>query len=353
MFIPHEGNNHHPHFWKKNSVALFFALILMVELGFFAQSLMVFKKGSYLAAVLPAVLASMTNDQRVNNNAPTLSENSLLDKAAQLKAEDMAKRGYFAHNTPEGYLPWYWLDKVGYKYSHAGENLAVNFNDSKDVVDAWMNSPTHRANIVKAIYTETGLGVAEGVYEGRPAIFVSQFFATPDVAPTAQVTAVPQTSPQSSIATLPIKPAINTQPPQISKSTSGSKSKIASTTEVAGAEVNAKNNVNLDIATTSNVNSTSSTSTAVQTNSIQKTNILNKIATSPRHVGMTALLLLLGFVIGAFLLIIFINGKIHHPKIILLALSFIVVIVGAIILNNTLLKDDIQIGESGGEVSRQ
>ncbi|MEI6553150.1 MAG: CAP domain-containing protein, partial [bacterium] len=75
--------------------------------------------------------------------------------------------------------PWYWIDQTGYQYSSAGENLAVNFDYSKDVVQAWMNSPTHRANIVKAKYQEIGIGIAEGFYQGRPSVFVVQMFGTP------------------------------------------------------------------------------------------------------------------------------------------------------------------------------
>ena len=96
-----------------------------------------------------------------------------------MKARDMAEKGYFAHTSPDGKNPWYWLEQAGYKYQYAGENLAVNFNDSKDVTEAWMQSPTHRANIVKNKYTEVGTGVATGIYEGRKAVFAVQLYANP------------------------------------------------------------------------------------------------------------------------------------------------------------------------------
>jgi len=91
----------------------------------------------------------------------------------------MASKGYFAHYSPSGLSPWYWFTKAGYSYKKAGENLAVNFKDSDDVVRAWMNSPTHKANIVKEGYTEIGIGIAEGVYQGKKATFVVQLFAAP------------------------------------------------------------------------------------------------------------------------------------------------------------------------------
>src|SRR3989338_5878655 len=91
----------------------------------------------------------------------------------------MATRGYFAHTSPDGLTPWHWLDVVGNNYSMAGEHLAVNFFESDDVDQAWMNSPTHRANIVKEGYKEIGIGIASGVYQGRNTTFVAQFFGTP------------------------------------------------------------------------------------------------------------------------------------------------------------------------------
>lgn len=132
-----------------------------------------------MAAVLPAVLSAFTNDERQSQNLQTLKVSPVLNKAAEMKANDMATKGYFAHTSPEGTTPWYWLEKVGYQYQYAGENLAINFTDSKDVTNAWMKSPTHKANIVKGNYTEIGTGVASGTYEGRETIFVAQVYANP------------------------------------------------------------------------------------------------------------------------------------------------------------------------------
>ncbi len=133
----------------------------------------------YLASVLPGVLATLTNEERKGEELPELTVSPLLTQAAQMKAEDMARKGYFAHTSPEGHSPWYWIDAVGYQYNYAGENLAVNFTDSQDVTDAWMNSPSHKANIIKRVYREVGTGVAVGMYKGRKTIFVAQVYATP------------------------------------------------------------------------------------------------------------------------------------------------------------------------------
>ncbi len=314
MFFPHEGNNHHPHFWKKNSIALFLTFVLLIEVGVFAQSFLNLKNNSYLAAILPAVLEVLTNDQRTANNASPLAENALLKAAAEQKAKDMATRGYFAHNTPEGYLPWYWLQKVGYQYDHAGENLAVNFTDSKDVVDAWMKSPTHRENIVKPIYTETGIGLASGVYEGRPAIFVAQFFGTPKAVATSVEVPVKK-------VVVTIKPKVIPVVFPVSTTTIVS----ATTTQVAGAETD--------------------------TSKIQKATPLQVLETSPRHFGKGILFVLLGFAVAAFLLILLVNGKVHHPKIVVSAAMLVIVLTGSIVFNEKVLKDKVEIGEAISNVN--
>lgn len=132
-----------------------------------------------VATVLVGALSNLTNSERAEQNLSVLAENVLLDQSAQLKANDMAEKGYFAHNSPDGKRPWYWFEQVGYKYSYAGENLAVDFNESEDVVSAWMNSPTHRANIMKGAYTEVGTAIATGTYKGKEAVFVVQHYASP------------------------------------------------------------------------------------------------------------------------------------------------------------------------------
>jgi hypothetical protein len=134
---------------------------------------------SNTAAVLPGVLGNLTNVERSSAHLAILTENPELDRVATLKAQDMAQKSYFSHTSPEGLTPWYWFDQVGYDYEYAGENLAIDFTDSHDVTNAWMNSPTHRANIIKAAYTEIGTGVASGTFEGVETVFVAQVYAKP------------------------------------------------------------------------------------------------------------------------------------------------------------------------------
>lgn len=156
------------------------ALVLVgLEAAYLFDTKVVFTHSNFLASVLPSVLTDYTNEDRVQQGLSVLTPDALLAKAAQMKAEDMAAKGYFSHVSPDGKSPWYWLQQVAYPYSYAGENLAIDFNDSKEVQDAWMASPAHRANIVKPQYTRIGIGTAEGMYEGRATTFVVQYFATP------------------------------------------------------------------------------------------------------------------------------------------------------------------------------
>ncbi len=133
-------------------------------------------------AIFSDVLVSLTNETRIDLDLATLKTDPLLEIAAKLKAEDMASKGYFAHTSPEGLNPWYWFQLVGYDYRYAGENLAVNFAESEDVHDAWLNSASHRANIVNGNYTDIGIATARGIYKGREAEFVVQLFGTRKIA---------------------------------------------------------------------------------------------------------------------------------------------------------------------------
>lgn len=157
-----------------------------------------------VGAVLPAVVVQLTNEERSDLNASPLKRNATLDTAARLKAEHMAKNQYFAHYAPDGTTPWYWFDQAGYTYAHAGENLAIHFTDSDEVVEAWMNSPAHRDNIVSGKFTEIGVGTAKGVYNGSKTVYVVQLFGAPAFVPPPPASTPTPTpvAPPSTVATV-------------------------------------------------------------------------------------------------------------------------------------------------------
>jgi hypothetical protein len=177
-FIPNNENDHRPHALRDYNTRNVVAIILFLELiVFLIPTVSNLNVTGGMAAVLPGVLSQLTNEEREAKNLNILTISPILNEAAKMKAEDMARQGYFAHISPDGKTPWYWIEKVGYDYQYAGENLAINFSDSKDVTNAWMESPTHKENIVKENYTEIGTGIAEGIYKGKNAIFVVQVYA--------------------------------------------------------------------------------------------------------------------------------------------------------------------------------
>ncbi len=160
------------------------------------------------ASVSSAEVVALTNQNRIDDHLPALVTSPLLTQAAQLKAENMAANSYYAHISPDGKSPLYWLDIVGYHYLNAGENLVIDRTTSEDVVSAWMNSTDHRENILRPQFTEIGVGVAYGVYEGQATTYVVQEFGTPyptiAVARKPIVTTVTPSAPIAVPATQPI-----------------------------------------------------------------------------------------------------------------------------------------------------
>jgi len=113
----------------------------------------------YATGVTENGLLSETNKKRSADRLPALTPNALLTQAAQAKAEDMAKRNYWSHQTPDGMQPWTFIEKSGYNYARAAENLAYGFTTSDTTVSGWMNSESHRANILDNGLSEVGFGV--------------------------------------------------------------------------------------------------------------------------------------------------------------------------------------------------
>lgn len=196
-FIPHEGNDHQPHFLRSKTIPYLITSIIFFEIIFLAQ-IYILPRTNLLGLIVSDTIVDETNANRDKEDLIPLTINQILNEAAQLKANDMASKGYFAHTSPEGLTPWYWFSKAGYSFYYAGENLAINFTDSKDVVDAWMNSPSHRANMVNYNFTEIGIGVANGQYKDAEAVFVVQMFGRPR---SAAIVATKPNSIGSTIAT--------------------------------------------------------------------------------------------------------------------------------------------------------
>ncbi len=124
-------------------------------------------------------IVRLTNDLRQKQGLSQLTISNELNISAQAKASDMAVNSYFGHVDKNGNRMSYWMIMAGYNYLRAGENLAKGFSDPEDLIEAWVNSPTHYANLVNTHYQEIGVGVAQGYIDGRFTTFVVQHFGEP------------------------------------------------------------------------------------------------------------------------------------------------------------------------------
>ena len=198
-FIPNPDNGHKPRVLGPRVIAFVVMVAVIGECAFIFGSTYLIPRSRLYGLVEATALVDETNQNRASNNLPQLQVNPLLQAAAQEKANDMATKGYFAHTSPQGVTPWYWFENVGYSFDYAGENLAVNFSDSQDVTNAWMNSPEHRANILDGDFTQIGIATAQGVYNGQSATYVVEEFGTP--APVAAPVAFVNTAAAASVPT--------------------------------------------------------------------------------------------------------------------------------------------------------
>lgn len=189
IFIPHDENDFKPHIFREVAVSAFLFVSVFL-LGSSAGSSFFIHKTVLGAEIATSVLVDLTNEDRIAYNEKPLIRSSRLDKVAELKGQDMASKEYFAHNSPEGVTPWYWFRKVGYNFLYAGENLAINFTDSSEVEKAWLNSPTHRANIMNGEFREIGMAAVKGVYNNYPTIYIVQMFGTPSYSEPARAKSV-------------------------------------------------------------------------------------------------------------------------------------------------------------------
>ena len=151
-------------------------------------------------------IVRLTNEQRTKNGLPPLGFNPNLAQAAFAKGENMFAENYWAHISPSGKDPWFWINQIGYDYVFAGENLAKDFVEPNSVVSAWMASPSHRANLLNKKYEEIGVAVLDGNLNGYKTTLVVQMFATPRP--------VPKVTPQPEVAVLPTEksPQVFSQP---------------------------------------------------------------------------------------------------------------------------------------------
>jgi uncharacterized protein YkwD len=208
-FIPHERNNFHP--FALNHGLLGFVSALLIASKALALTLVAITPTSAdLSTITVNRIVQLTNAERTKAGLNELTVNSQLSVAAKQKGEHMLSEDYFAHISPSGVTPWFWMSKNGYSYSVAGENLAIDFTEAEDVVSAWIASPTHKENMLLPQYTETGVAVVTGEFQGGTSIVVVHMFGKPSVA--AAQTTIDTNDALKTQATGDVKPPAVTTP---------------------------------------------------------------------------------------------------------------------------------------------
>jgi hypothetical protein len=215
-FLPHHTNNQRPKLLHHDS--LFIVAIFFLAATFLVTSIKTTNPQVLGTSITISTqeLLNLTNQERQKNNELPLVMNNALTHAAQLKAQDMFAQNYWAHNSPDGKMPWDFIQNAGYNYQYAGENLARGFTSAQDVVTAWMNSPEHRANMLSPNYHDVGFALREGSLTGEKdtILIVEELGSTPADVPQGNGTntlgsaALPQPLPPTQIQN---HPAVDTR----------------------------------------------------------------------------------------------------------------------------------------------
>jgi len=176
-FIPHHGNDHKPKALRHKALLSYSVFLVLVKVALIGAQVLLPSASLYSSSVTRANIVDLTNSSRQAAGLETLTTNSLLNGAAQAKAEDMITNQYFAHNSPDGLTPWSFIGGAGYSYVVAGENLAIHYTQAEDVTAGWMASPTHKANIMDERFNEIGVGIVRGTFDGyEDTVVVVQMF---------------------------------------------------------------------------------------------------------------------------------------------------------------------------------
>ncbi|MFH2118524.1 MAG: CAP domain-containing protein [Candidatus Paceibacterota bacterium] len=194
LFQPSKRNNYRSKLLHPESI-LYFCLIVLASFSL-VKALRFFPNLNnsilgYASNITAEDVLTQTNQQRADQGLSNLKINAKLSQAALAKGQDMFADQYWSHTSPDGVEPWDFVKQSGYEYKAAGENLARDFMNTNEMIGAWMESPTHRANIMNQKFEEIGIAVINGSLQGFETTLVVQMFGSPNVV-TANRVAQPQ-----------------------------------------------------------------------------------------------------------------------------------------------------------------
>lgn len=204
-FIASKKNRFHPKLLEPFGLVLVALIVAAMPLIYNLTTAGKMQVLGYATDISAGGLDAATNTQRTNNGLAPLRLNSQLNQAATAKANHMFAKNYWAHTAPDGTTPWSFIQSADYSYSTAGENLAKNFLTSSGVVNGWMNSSAHRANILNSGFLDVGYGIVNGILQGQEVTLVVALYGTPP-APTVAASQPPAQAAQA------VAPASTPQP---------------------------------------------------------------------------------------------------------------------------------------------
>lgn len=226
LLIPHHTNNYRAKILHQSSLFILVFSFFALALGTHFLKVQHPDVLGISYTITEQELLQDTNIARAASSLPPLTLNAELSDAARRKAANMLEKNYWAHFAPDGTTPWSFIKAAGYDYSFAGENLAKGFTNSQDIVNAWMNSPSHKENIMATKYTDIGFAIVPGTLEGEETVLVVQMFGATVGSATVPTTAPPEVQ---KIAEAEV-PVITTVPMPVSKAVvSGNKTKASAT----------------------------------------------------------------------------------------------------------------------------
>ena len=297
IFFPSGRNDYQPLILRPKNLFIL-AIVLLVAKFMLFSWFFYYPKTSEFAAVTSTKLIELTNNERIANGLKPLKINENLSQAAEGKAQDMLINAYFAHTSPTGTTPWYWLEKNNYNYVAAGENLAKDFTDSEYVHKAWMKSPSHKANIMNENYQEIGIAVVEGEVNGKKTLLAVQFFGKTSTKKTTPKTETPTnvgvaTTNSQATEIKPVEIVSNTQEP---------------IKEIKGEGI-------------------------VEKPTTEKEIVLNDITEKSEPFVQKIYVIIAGLLSLVLLLTVFVNIRVQYPRLIFTSIIFIVLIGGLACFN--------------------
>ncbi len=214
-FIPHESNNYRALLIHPYALAFYVFGLIALQFSFLTVSHVQPQVLGISSQISPFDVINLTNQRRAEAGLSPLSVNDELTQAAQAKGGDMVSKNYWAHVSPDGKTPWFFITSSGYKYSTAGENLARDFSDAPSVVSAWMASKSHRENLLDPNFTEIGVAVLDSNIGGINGVLVVQEFGRPQKV--VQVAKSPEPTPQPPAKSAQVLPSTANQTSQFAQ----------------------------------------------------------------------------------------------------------------------------------------